>query len=252
MTTNDVVRRARRLGGRAARRVVPTSTRQRWCHDQRQANRAVVPILVPSRVALLRSRRELSRSIVATAIANARAEYVASVHGATVDGKPHNFGPVAESACARLYPALRELRSAVVVETGVCNGVSTAIILMALENNGRGHLHSIDFPEIADGEARDETFWPGKGGAAIPAGKEPGWLVADALRARVDPVPRALARPVGWGAGRCRPYRRARQRALLRVHDLRVRGRLPRATRGACWHRTTPTGTTRSATSPRR
>ncbi|MGH3117041.1 MAG: class I SAM-dependent methyltransferase [Gaiellales bacterium] len=84
----------------------------------------------------------------------------------------------------RLYGLVRELKPRVAVETGVCNGVSTAFLLLALKRNGEGELHSIDLPEVA-GEAYEAgTFWDGKGGAVIPPGKGPGWMVPDELRAR--------------------------------------------------------------------
>ena len=70
------------------------------------------------------------------------------------------------------------------VETGVCNGVSTAFLLLALERNGDGELYSIDLPEIAGEEYEQGTFWDGKGGAVIPPGKEPGWMVPPDLRRR--------------------------------------------------------------------
>ena len=82
----------------------------------------------------------------------------------------------------RLYAILRALRPAVAVETGVCNGVSTAFLLLALHANGAGELHSVDLPEIAGEDYEPGTFWDGKGGAVIPAGREPGWMVPERLR----------------------------------------------------------------------
>jgi predicted O-methyltransferase YrrM len=84
----------------------------------------------------------------------------------------------------RLYAVLRKLRPRVAVETGVCNGVSTAFVLLALAENGGGELHSIDLPEIAGEDYAPGTFWDGKGGAVVPAGEEPGWMVPARLRER--------------------------------------------------------------------
>jgi predicted O-methyltransferase YrrM len=84
----------------------------------------------------------------------------------------------------RLYAVLRKLRPAIAVETGVCNGVSTAFLLLALAENGSGELHSIDLPEIAGEDYAPGTFWDGKGGAVVPAGEEPGWMVPARLRER--------------------------------------------------------------------
>lgn len=68
-----------------------------------------------------------------------------------------------------LYLLCRTTRPSTVVETGVSDGVSTAIILSALEKNNHGRLVSIDFPLVG-----------------IPRlyGKSPGWVVPDGLRAR--------------------------------------------------------------------
>ena len=82
----------------------------------------------------------------------------------------------------RLYAVLRKLRPAVAVETGVCNGVSTAFLLLALVENGVGELWSVDLPEFAGEDYEPGTFWDGKGGAVIPAGHEPGWMVPERLR----------------------------------------------------------------------
>ena len=54
------------------------------------------------------------------------------------------------------------------VETGVANGVSSAYILLALEKNQRGTLHSIGLD--------DPQF--------LPAGKPLGWIVPESLKAR--------------------------------------------------------------------
>lgn len=45
-----------------------------------------------------------------------------------------------------VYALVRDLRPSIVVETGVAQGVTSAYILAGLEDNGRGHLHSIDMP----------------------------------------------------------------------------------------------------------
>jgi predicted O-methyltransferase YrrM len=84
----------------------------------------------------------------------------------------------------RLYAILRKLRPRIAVETGVCNGVSTAFLLLALDANGEGELHSLDLPEIAGEDYETGTFWDGKGGAVIPAGRQPGWMIPERLRDR--------------------------------------------------------------------
>lgn len=62
-----------------------------------------------------------------------------------------------------LYAICRQLQPADVVETGVASGVSSSYVLGALAANGRGRLHSIDFP----------TWEP-----------DTGWIVPDILKDR--------------------------------------------------------------------
>ncbi len=83
---------------------------------------------------------------------------------------------------AELYVLVRCLGPDRVVETGVASGISSSIILRALERNGRGRLTSVDLPIRsgtgsinADG-IRDETH--------IPPTERPGWGIPDDLRSR--------------------------------------------------------------------
>jgi predicted O-methyltransferase YrrM len=69
------------------------------------------------------------------------------------------FSPrwAADSLLARCcYVACRLLEPDVVVETGVAYGVSSAFILEALRENGRGTLHSVDLPPL---RRRYGEFW---------------------------------------------------------------------------------------------
>src|SRR5262249_38966522 len=68
------------------------------------------------------------------------------------------------------YAAIRAFRPEVVVETGVANGVSSSYLLLALEKNGAGKLHSIDIG--------DNSY--------VPAGKTTGWIVPEFLKHRWD------------------------------------------------------------------
>jgi predicted O-methyltransferase YrrM len=115
-------------------------------------------------------------------------EFWDTVQGETPRGQRYNTGRVTGrdgyDEGLRLYRLLRDVRPQVAVETGVCNGVSTAFLLLALEDNGEGELHSIDLPEVAGEEYEQGTFWDGKGGAVIPPGKEPGWMVPVDLQHR--------------------------------------------------------------------
>lgn len=70
-----------------------------------------------------------------------------------------------------LYHIIRWLQPAIVVETGVANGVTSTFILSAMDANNKGKLYSIDWPGHTD-----LTF--------VPEGKEIGWMVPDQLRKR--------------------------------------------------------------------
>ena len=61
-------------------------------------------------------------------------------------GKFHDGTATLGELC---YLTCRRLRPAVVVETGVAYGVTSAYILQALDENGYGELHSIDLPPLA-------------------------------------------------------------------------------------------------------
>lgn len=68
-----------------------------------------------------------------------------------------------------LYSLVRESRPDLVIETGVSDGMSSLMILQALQENGHGLLCSIDLPEVG-----------------MPAiyGLAPGWLVPAQLRSQ--------------------------------------------------------------------
>jgi len=68
------------------------------------------------------------------------------------------------------YGIIRALKPDRVLETGVANGVSSTYLLLAMERNGTGVLHSID---VGDG-------------SFLPPGKRTGWMVPEWLRARWD------------------------------------------------------------------
>lgn len=99
-------------------------------------------------------------------------------------GKDAGMGVISLGAARDYYAITRKIEPDTTVETGVCNGLSTLSILLALQKNETGKLYSIDYPFRADEsleEFRDDTF-EGYGGAAIPSDKEPGWIIPDELR----------------------------------------------------------------------
>jgi hypothetical protein len=88
-----------------------------------------------------------------------------------------------------LYSILRQVKPRFAVETGVCNGFSTAFALQALHRNGEGKLYSIDLPREIGKEYAPGTFFAGKGQAGVPPGKEPGWLIPEHLRPQWTLIP---------------------------------------------------------------
>jgi predicted O-methyltransferase YrrM len=66
------------------------------------------------------------------------------------------------------YAIIRAFKPDRVLETGVANGVSSAYVLLAMERNQKGVLHSID---VADG-------------SFLPPGERTGWIVPGWLRKR--------------------------------------------------------------------
>jgi hypothetical protein len=68
------------------------------------------------------------------------------------------------------YALVRQLRPEAVVESGVGYGVTTALVLSALERNGGGHLTSIDLPPLA---AASGAFT----GILVPDELQPRWTL---------------------------------------------------------------------------
>ena len=85
-----------------------------------------------------------------------------------------------------LYWLVRRLRPRTIVQTGVCNGFSCALLALALARNGDGgQLHAIDLPNVFNPA---DAAWTRRGqiyGVAIPEGRSSGWLVPDSCRDRV-------------------------------------------------------------------
>lgn len=86
-----------------------------------------------------------------------------------------------EESGQKLYDLIREASPDIMVETGVCNGFSSSVILKAMQDNGKGHLYSVDLPVNLD-DITPEV----KTGAVLPPGKESGWAVPYELRERWD------------------------------------------------------------------
>jgi predicted O-methyltransferase YrrM len=86
-----------------------------------------------------------------------------------------------------LYWLVRQVKPRRIVQTGVCNGLSAAFMMLALAKNGpEGTLSVIDLPRIFD---PNDPSWVVKGKvyeAVIPEGRSSGWLVPDAYRDRFE------------------------------------------------------------------
>jgi predicted O-methyltransferase YrrM len=78
-----------------------------------------------------------------------------------------------------LYHLIRLVQPDIVVETGVFRGISSAFILGALAQNGRGRLYSIDLPQ-----ASYEVPGRGKDTSELPSGAQTGFVVPESLRSR--------------------------------------------------------------------
>lgn len=103
---------------------------------------------------------------------------------------PFRFIHSADVTLARCcYLACRALKPDLVVETGVAYGVTSAYILQALEQNGRGTLYSIDLPPLA---REGDRFV----GAAIPEALKSRWQLQRGASKRVLPILLAQLRGV--------------------------------------------------------
>jgi hypothetical protein len=73
-----------------------------------------------------------------------------------------------ENLARTLWCLVRHLRPPRVVETGVARGITTRILLEALDRNGTGRLWSIDLPLV-------RTPWHDQTAAAVPDSRHPRW-----------------------------------------------------------------------------
>lgn len=105
------------------------------------------------------------------------------------------LGGVSIRTCEYQYALVRALEPATIVETGVCNGLSTLAILLALKDNGQGQLYSIDYPLRAEETLEDflahadispEEFYDEIAAkydhAMIPGNRDPGWIVPNRVQ----------------------------------------------------------------------
>ena len=94
------------------------------------------------------------------------------------------LGGIGIDQARALYATIRYKKPAIIVETGVCNGVSSYVSLLAIDNNQKGKLYSIDYPTFSDDPAPEfqkDNYPESHVFSAIPKDKEPGWVVSDEL-----------------------------------------------------------------------
>jgi predicted O-methyltransferase YrrM len=79
-----------------------------------------------------------------------------------------------------VYMAVRFVKPAIVFETGVFDGISSAVILEALRWNGRGVLVSIDLPAVKPILGSTHCM----NDKTLPPETLPGWVIPDYLKER--------------------------------------------------------------------
>ena len=84
-------------------------------------------------------------------------------------GKDKSLSILSLEEAISVYFLVLHTKPEIVIETGVSDGMSSFFILSALNENKKGNLYSIDLPEV---------------GMPKLYGKEPGWIVDEALRQR--------------------------------------------------------------------
>ena len=77
-----------------------------------------------------------------------KADFEKNISGLTCRGNPYGFTGMRPEVSKRLYGLVREFKPKTLVETGVCNGVSIAVILAVLARNEAGLFYSIDLPVL--------------------------------------------------------------------------------------------------------
>jgi predicted O-methyltransferase YrrM len=86
-----------------------------------------------------------------------------------------------------LYWLVRSQKPKTIVQTRVCNGLSSAFMMLALAKNGpEGRLRVVDLAPVFDPTDSAWTVKDKAYGVVIPEGKSSGWMVPDAYRDRFE------------------------------------------------------------------
>jgi hypothetical protein len=115
----------------------------------------------------VQSRPSLEELVFFRAFYQQLARRVNDLYGYKGSGRPPSI--LAGGDAEALYSVVVGTRPSTVIETGVSDGVSTATVLLGLQRNGWGELHSIDYPKV---------------GLPRLYGQQPGWVVPGELRSR--------------------------------------------------------------------
>ena len=158
--------------------------RKAWDFWRRTGSDAWINALFQDRIAYANFVAELKESELLDRLGDQLQSRFLHVDGVTARGNRYTPGAMLSLHAMHLYAIVREIKPEVVVETGVCNGLSSAMTLAALVRNNRGRLYSIDLPEFTGVSEGAEQFWIHKGGAVVPQGNLSGWLVPAELRGR--------------------------------------------------------------------
>lgn len=165
--------------------VNPLMRPRKWLRDRRFEQRFVTEF-IDSRAFLRQCEKEVLESGLIEHLSDKADEFWQTVKGETYRGSSYNTGRATGreeyTEGVRIYALIRQLRPTTIVETGVCNGFSTAFLLLGLHANEHGTLHSIDFPEVAGVDYEPGTFWEGKAGSVVPPGEESGWAIPQHLK----------------------------------------------------------------------
>jgi len=94
----------------------------------------------------------------------------------------NNFSTVGFSESRILYLLTRYYKPNIIIDTGVFHGLSSAMFLLGLHKNKKGHLYSIDLPMAQRREISEKKIQSRI--ASFPKGKSAGWLVPENLRDR--------------------------------------------------------------------
>lgn len=171
-------RRAGRLGPSGAYRA-ETAGRGREISRQGGPGRLASPALGPSDVRVPGAdpqsiAKELGDIGLIDDLNNRLREELGRLNGAKVRGRTAVAGGVRALHAELLWLLARGRQPDIIVETGACNGLSSAVLLEALASNRTGSLFSVDLPEFTDPAQNTFDVWEGKVSAAIPAGRDVG------------------------------------------------------------------------------